>query len=176
MLTKEQKREQSDLLRTNLEEVTTVFLMENHGLTVNAVNQLRSEIRQTEATYKVVKNSVVKLAIEGTSMENIGEYLVGPKVLAYTAGDAVELGKILKTFAKDHPELVFREAYLEGQILEPKQAREIANMPTKDELIAKLLYMLQSPIRRLVTALNGPIQNVTSVIGQIAEQKEQQES
>ena len=176
MLTKAQKREQSDQLRETLSDAQAVFLLENHGLKVNDINQLRSQIRQTEGAYKVVKNSVVKLAVEGTPMEEMTPFMVGPKALAFTAGDAVELGKVLKDFSKKHPELVWREAYLEGQILDPEAAQEIAEMPTKDELIAKLLYMLQSPIRRLVVALNGPIQNMTTVIAQIADQNEKQES
>jgi len=176
MLTKEQKHEQSLQLRDRLTDVTTLFLLENKGLNVNDVNSLRSEVRRTEATYKVVKNTVVRLAVEGTEMEGITPFLIGPKVLAYTAGDGVALAKVLKTFIKDHPELSFEEAYLEGTILEAEQAAKIADMPSRDELVAKLLQMLQSPIRRLAVALNAPIQQFATVLGQIADKNETQES
>jgi len=176
MLTKEQKHEQSLQLRDRLSDVTTLFLLENKGLNVNDVNSLRSEVRQMEATYKVVKNTVVRLAVEGTAMEGITPFLFGPKVLAYTAGDGVALAKVLKTFIKDHPELSFEEAYLEGQILEAEEAAKIAEMPSRDELVARLLQMLQSPIRRLAVALNAPIQQLASALGQIAEKNETQES
>ena len=176
MLTKEQKHEQSLQLRDRLSDVTTLFLLENKGLNVNDVNSLRSEVRQMEATYKVVKNTVVRLAVEGTEMEGITPFLIGPKVLAYTAGDGVALAKVLKTFIKDHPELSFEEAYLEGQILEAEEAAKIADMPSRDELVARLLQMLQSPIRRLAVALNAPIQQLASALGQIAEKNETQES
>ena len=169
MLTKEQKHEQSLLLRDNLEGATTLFLLENHGLKVNDVNRLRSEVRKTEATYKVVKNTVVRLAVEGTEMEAITPFLTGPKVLAFTGGDGVALAKVLKDFIKKHPELRFEQAYLEGQILEAKEAEQIADMPSRDELIAKLLYLLQSPIRRLAVALNAPIQQFANAVSQIAE-------
>jgi large subunit ribosomal protein L10 len=176
MLTKEQKYEQSLQLRDRLTDVTTLFLLENKGLNVNDVNSLRSEVRRTEATYKVVKNTVVRLAVEGTEMEGITPFLIGPKVLAYTAGDGVALAKVLKTFIKDHPELSFEEAYLEGTILEAEQAAKIADMPSRDELVAKLLQMLQSPIRRLAVALNAPIQQFATVLGQIADKNDTQES
>jgi large subunit ribosomal protein L10 len=176
MLTKEQKHEQSLQLRDRLTDVTTLFLLENKGLNVNDVNSLRSEVRRTEATYKVVKNTVVRLAVEGTEMEGITPFLIGPKVLAYTAGDGVALAKVLKTFIKDHPELSFEQAYLEGTILEAEQAAKIADMPSRDELVAKLLQMLQSPIRRLAVALNAPIQQFATVLGQIADKNETQES
>jgi len=176
MLTKEQKHEQSLQLRDRLTEVTTLFLLENRGLSVNDVNNLRSEVRRTEATYKVVKNTVVRLAVEGTQMEGITPFLSGPKVLAYTAGDGVALAKVLKAFIKNHPELSFEQAYLEGTILEAEQAAKIAEMPSRDELVAKLLQMLQSPIRRLAVALNAPTQKLAATLRQIADKNETQES
>jgi large subunit ribosomal protein L10 len=172
MLTKEQKHEQSQLLREKLEGVSTLFLLENHGLNVNDVNVLRSEVRKTEATYKVVKNTVVRLAVEGTQMEAITPFLTGPKVLAYTGGDGVALAKVLKDFIKKHPELRFEQAYLEGQILEAKDAEKIADLPSREELISKLVNLLQSPIRRLVVVLNAPLQQFANAVSQIAEKGE----
>jgi large subunit ribosomal protein L10 len=169
MLTKEQKHEQSLLLRENLDGVTTLFLLENHGLKVNDVNRLRSEVRKSDATYKVVKNTVVRLAVEGTDMEGITPFLTGPKVLAFTGGDGVALAKVLKEFIKTHPELQFEQAFLEGQILEAKEAEKIAELPSRDELITKLVNLLQSPIRRLAVALNAPLQQFATVVSQIAE-------
>ena len=176
MLTKEEKRQQSDELREALTGANTLFLMENSGLTVNAINQLRSEIRKTEAKYKVYKNSVVKLAIEGTDMEGLVPFLAGPKALAYTEGDSVALAKVLRDFAKEHPELTFEQAFLEGQILESDEAKKIADMPSREELLTKLVYLLQSPIRRLAVALNAPAQNLASVLGQVAAADESNES
>ena len=173
MLTKEQKHEQSLLLRENLDGVTTLFLLENHGLNVNDVNRLRSEVRKTEATYRVVKNTVVRLAVEGTDMEGITPFLTGPKVLAYTGGDGVALAKVLKDFIKKHPELQFEQAFLEGQILEAKDAEKIAELPSREELITKLAYLLQSPIRRLAVALNAPLQQFANVVGQLVKKGEE---
>ena len=174
MLTKEQKYEQSQLLREKLDGVTTLFLLENHGLNVNDVNVLRTEVRRTDATYKVVKNPVVRLAVEGTRMEGITPFLTGPKVLAYTGGDGVALAKVLKDFIKKHPELRFEQAFLDGQILEAAEAEKIADLPSREELIAKLLMLLQSPIRRLAVALNAPVQQLASAISQIAKKNEEE--
>lgn len=172
MLTKTQKQSQADGLKDAFQDVHTVFLLENHGLKVNDVTQLRRQVREANGVYKVVKNSVVRLAIAGTEKEGLSEHLFGPKVLAYTSGDSVELAKVIKAFIKDHPKLSFHEAYLEGEILEPEMAEKVAELPSRDELIAKLLYLLQSPMRRLAVALNSPIQKLASVLHQIAEKQE----
>jgi large subunit ribosomal protein L10 len=169
MLSKAQKHEQSLELRDRLSDVGTLFLLENRGLKVNDVNNLRSEVRKTDATYKVVKNTVVRLAVEGTEMEGITPFLTGPKVLAFTEGDGVALAKVLKTFIKNHPELSFERAYLEGQILEAAEAEQLADMPSREELLTKLAQLLQSPIRRLAVALNTPLQGLATTLGQIAE-------
>lgn len=174
MLTKEQKYEQSQLLREKLDGVTTLFLLENHGLNVNDVNVLRSEVRRTDATYKVVKNTVTRLAVEGTRMEGLTPFLTGPKVLAYTGGDGVALAKVLKDFIKKHPELRFEQAYLEGQILEAGDAEKVADLPSREELITKLVYLLQSPIRRLAVALNAPVQQLASAVSQIANNRKEE--
>jgi len=176
MLTKAQKLQQSEELRAVLSDITTLFLMENTGLTVNEVNELRSQVRKNEATYKVVKNSVVKLAVEGTDLEGLAPFLVGPKALAYTEGDGVTLAKVLRDFIKQHPDLAFEQAFLEGQILESDEAKKIAEMPSREELFTKLVYLLQSPIRRLAVALNAPAQNLASVLGQVAAANESNES
>ncbi len=163
MLTKEQKHEQSLELRDGLADVTTLFLLENEGLNVNDVNILRSQVRKSDATYKVVKNTVVRLAVEGTEMEGITPFSERARRSSPTPqGDGVALAKVLKTFIKDHPELSFKHAYLEGQILEAEDAVKMADMPSRDELIARLLQMLQSPMRRLAVALNAPLQQFAS--------------
>ncbi|MCD4748753.1 MAG: 50S ribosomal protein L10 [Thermoanaerobaculales bacterium] len=172
MLTREQKRVQSDALREVFSDVNTLFLINNAGLGVNDVNVIRTQVREVEGAFKVVKHSVVKLAIEGTDKEGLGPHLQGPKMLAYTSGDGVALAKVLRNFIKDHPSLSFEEAYMEGELLDAKAAELIAELPSREELISKMLFVLQSPMRRLAVALNSPIQKFVSVLSQVAEQKE----
>jgi large subunit ribosomal protein L10 len=171
MLTRDQKREQYEQLRGVLADATTVFVLANSGLKVNEVNELRSKVRSASANYKVVKNSIVRLAIGGTPMEGLTPHLKGPNALAYTGGDAVVLAKVLRDFVKAHPALTFERAYLEGQVVDADQAKAVAELPSRDELISKLLYMLQSPIRRLVVALNAPAQQLAQALKQIAEKQ-----
>ena len=172
MLTKREKQEQYEDLRERLSGVTTVFLMQNRGLSVNAVNELRSKIRQVDGVYKVYKNSVVSLAVDGTEMEGLKPHLSGPNALAYTSGDPVVLAKALREFIKTHPNLSFRKGYLEGHLLEGEEAQAIAELPSREELISRLLFLLQSPIRRLAVALNDPLQKLASALHQVAETKE----
>jgi large subunit ribosomal protein L10 len=171
MLTRDQKREQYEQLRGVLVDATTVFVLANSGLKVNEVNELRSKVRGASASYKVVKNSIVRLAIGGTPMEGLAPYLKGPNALAYTGGDAVGLAKVLRDFVKAHPALAFERAYLEGQVVDAEQAKAVAELPSRDELVSRLLYMLQSPIRRLVVALNAPAQQLAQALKQIAEKQ-----
>ena len=171
MLTKEQKRQQSESLRTALSDISTLFIMENRGLSVNEVNELRSKIRKADASYKVVKNSVVRLAVADTPLEELSEHLTGPNAFAFTSGDGVELAKILRDFAKQHAALSFKQGYLEGRVLPAELAAKVAEMPSRQELLTKLAYLLQSPIRRLAVALNTPVQKLASAVHQIAEQK-----
>ena len=165
-------QQQYEELRATLSDVNALFLMDNCGLNVNELNQLRSQVRQAEATYKVVKNSVTRLAIEGTRLEGLSSALVGPKALAFTEGDAVALAKALRDFAKDHPTFTFQRAFLDGQVLEAEEAKQVADLPSREELLSKLAFLLQSPIRRLAVALNTPMQKLASVLRQIAENKE----
>ena len=171
MLTRDQKREQFENLRGVLGDATTVFVLANTGLKVNEINELRSKVRGASAKYKVVKNSIVKLAIDGTPMEGLTPYLKGPNALAFTGGDAVVLAKVLRDFVKTHPALTLERAYLEGQIVDAEQAKAVAELPSRDELVAKLLYTLQSPIRRLVVALNAPAQQLAQALKQVAEKQ-----
>jgi large subunit ribosomal protein L10 len=110
--------------------------------------------------------------VAGTDKEGLTPYLVGPKALAFTEGDGIALAKVLKEFIEKHPALSFQRAFLEGQILEADAAKQVADMPSKDELVSKLLYLLQSPIRRLAVAVAHPTQKLASALHQIAEQRE----
>ncbi len=173
MLTRQQKQERVQELKETLSGAKSLFIVENRGLTVNQVNELRSRIRAVNAQYHVYKNAVVRFAVKGTPMEDLTEDLAGPNAFAYTAEDPVELAKILKEFVKKHGRLSFKRAFIDGAIVTAEEAEQIADLPSKDELIAKLLYMLQSPIRRLVVALNSPLQGLANALDQIVDTKEE---
>ncbi len=173
MLTRQEKQERVQELKETLSAVNSLFVVENRGLTVNQVNELRSRIRAINARYHVHKNAIVRFAVKDTPMEELTEDLVGPNAFAYTAEDPVELAKILKEFVKRHGRLSFKRAFIDGTVVTAEEAEQVADLPSKDELIAKLLYMLQSPIRRLVVALNSPVQGLANALHQIADNKEE---
>lgn len=172
MLTRAQKEQKVEELRATLAEVSTFFILGNEGVTVNRVTELRRKIRGLEAAYKVHKNSVVRRACEGTPLEPLTESLAGPNVFAYTNGDPVELAKTLKAYTDEHEGLSFKEGFVEGSRITADEVEQLAKLPSREEQLTQLVRLLQSPIRRLAVALNAPLQQLASVLGQVADKNE----
>ncbi len=174
MLTRQQKQQQIDFLTAALQPSSGVFVMGYQGLTVAEVTELREKVRAASGTYVVVKNTLARIALGAVRREALQGLLEGPVALAITAKDSAQLAKVLAEFAKGHEKLQFRGALVEGQLLDAAQAQQVALLPSKEELVARLLYVLQSPMRRLVTALNWPLRSLAVTVKQIAEEKERQ--
>ena len=174
MLTRQEKQEQIEALTGALTPAQGVFVMGFTGLTVAEVTELREKVRDAEGGYVVVKNTLARLALDPTTPTPPKEMMAGPTALAYTSSDSVALAKALADFAKGHEKLLFRGGMVEGQFLDAAQAQQIASLPSKQELISMLLYTLQSPMRRLVTALNWPLRGLAVAVKQIADDKESQ--
>ena len=128
-------------------------------------------MRGTKSRYVVVKNTLALRAARGTALEGLAKHFAGPTAVAYNADSPVALAKVLTAFAKTNPNLVFKGAIVEGLVVEASQIKLIAELPTREELVGKLLFLIQSPLRRLVTVLNGPVRSLAGVVHQIAEQK-----
>ena len=141
------------------------------GLKVPEVTELRRQVRGTQSKYLVVKNTLALRATKGTAMEAMAEHFVGATAVAYNRASPVALAKVLTTFAKTNPNLVFKAAVIEGQAVAASEIKAIAELPSREELVSRLLFLMQSPMRRLVTVLNGPVRNLASVVSQIADQK-----
>ena len=174
MLTRLEKQQQIDSLKESLIPAQGLFVMDFTGLSVTEVNELRRKVRDVEGQYVVVKNTLARLALAGSDNEPLSSLFAGPSAVAYTSRDAVVLAKALAEFAKGHDKLRFRGGLVEGELLDAEQAAKIATLPTKPELVARLLYLMQSPMRRLVTALNWPVRGLAVTLKQIAEEKERQ--
>jgi large subunit ribosomal protein L10 len=149
-----------------------VFVMDFTGLSVGEVTELREKVRNASGRYVVVKNTLAKIAVAGSDKEPLQRFIEGPSALAFTDTDAVQLAKALAEFAKGHEKLVFKGGLIEGQLLDGQQAKQVAALPSKQELVARLLFLLQSPMRRLAVALNWPVRSLAVSVKQIAEQKE----
>ena len=141
------------------------------GLKVNEVTELRRQVRATQSKYIVVKNTLALRAVKGTPLEQMSEHFQGPTAIAFNAANPVALAKVLMAFAKANPSLVFKGALVEGRPIPAQEIQRIAELPSREELVGRLLFLIQSPLRRLVTVLNGPVRSLASVVHQIAEQK-----
>jgi large subunit ribosomal protein L10 len=141
------------------------------GLKVPEVTELRRQVRATRSRYVVVKNTLALRATKGTPLEALSGHFVGATAVAFNEDNPVGLAKVLTAFAKANPNLVFKAALVEGRALAAAEIKAIAELPTREELVARLLFLLQSPLRRLAAVLNGPVRNLAGVLQQIAEEK-----
>jgi len=150
------------------------FLLDFRGLKVPEVTELRDKVRSTGSSYVVVKNTLAKLAIKETPLEQLEADFSGPTALAWNAEDPVSLAKALTEFAKAKPNLKFKSAIVDGQKLAASEIAVVAALPGREELIAKLLYILQSPVQRLVTVLSAPPRGLVTSLAQVASKKEEE--
>lgn len=173
MLTREQKEQQLQRLKSELVPAAGLFVMDFTGLTVAEVTELRRKVREAEGRYLVVKNTLARIALKGSANEPLTRLLDGPTAVAYTNKDVVALAKVLAEFARSHEKLRFRGALVEGRALDAESAKGMALLPSKQELVARLLFLLQSPMRRLVVALNWPVKSLAVALKQVADAKQQ---
>lgn len=171
-LTKIQKNELIDDYEQGLAGAAHAFVLDFKGISVPQATELRLRIRNSGGQYRVVKNTLALRAIQGKPLDGCKEVFQGPTAVAFSSGDAVQLAKTLTEFAKTAPVLKFKAGLVEGQVVPVDQIDQIAQLPSREELIAKLLYLLQSPLTRLVRDLNAIQQQFVVVLDQIAKQKE----
>ncbi len=141
------------------------------GLKVTDVTELRRQVRATQSKYVVVKNTLALRAAQGTPFQEVAQHFAGPTAVAYNRSNPVALAKVLTAFAKANPNLVFKGALVDGRPVPAAEIQAIADLPTREQLVARLVFLLQSPLRRLAFVLDGPVRSLASVVQQIAEQK-----
>ena len=171
MKSKGKKKEELDALKKDLEQAKNLFVAQFQGMTVLQDTELRQKIRETKSKYRVVKNTLAKKAAEGTPVEGVSKSFDGSTAIAYNANDPVSLAKALTAYAKTNPLFVFKAGMVEGRVINLADITSIAAMPSKEELIAKLLFLINSPAQRLAVALNGVARNLAVVMKQAVEQK-----
>ncbi|MCI0339106.1 MAG: 50S ribosomal protein L10 [Acidobacteria bacterium] len=172
MKTREEKEKEIATLREELGKTGNALVVSFQGLTVEKDWELRRALREAQLNYRVVKNTLCRLAVEGTSLEPLKEHFIGMTAIAYSDKDPVRLAKILSNFAKDNAQLTFKAGIVEGRVIKIKDIDALARMPSKEELVSRLMFLLNSQAQRLATALNGVPRNLVVVINEIAKQKE----
>ena len=171
MKPKGKKKEELDALKKDLTDAKNLFVAKFQGMTVAQDTDLRQKIRETKSQYRVVKNTLVRKAAEGTPAEGVSKEFDGSTSIAYNATDPVSLAKALTAYAKTNPLFVFKAGMVEGRVVNIADIANIASMPSKKELFAKLLFLINSPAQRLAVAINGVARNLAVVIQQAVEQK-----
>jgi large subunit ribosomal protein L10 len=175
-VTKARKTEQVEKLSKDLMNVSSVVVATYTKMTVAQDFELRKALRGAGAKYQVVKNTLAERAAKGTKVEGALKDLAGVTSIAYTSGDAVAMAKALTKYAKDAPEFTFKVGVVEGRVVTIKEIEALATLPSKEELYSKLLYLLNAPAQRLVTAMGAVGRNLAVVVDQGVQQKKFKEA
>jgi large subunit ribosomal protein L10 len=175
MKPKSKKEEELNELKKDLAEAKNIVVTQFKGITVAQDTDLRQKIRATGSKYRVVKNKLAKIAAKGTPAESLSKVLEGSTSISYNNSDPVALAKALTAYAKTNPVFVFKSGMVEGRVVNLADLQAIASLPSKEELIAKLLFLLNAPVQRIAVATNGVARNLAIVVGQAVEQKKFQE-
>lgn len=172
MKTRERKQEDLNALTEELGNSKSAMIVGFNKLTVNKDQEFRNQLREAGAKYQVVKNTIARLAVKGTPYEDASEYFKGVTGIVWTENDPVVLSKTISKFIKDNADIyTLKAGIVDGRVVNQKQVEAIASLPSKEELISKLLFVLNAQAQRIVTVINAVPRNLAVVIKQIGDQK-----
>ncbi|HEX4807976.1 MAG TPA: 50S ribosomal protein L10 [Bryobacteraceae bacterium] len=170
MKNKDDKKKEFDELKRAIDENKNIFVTGYEKMTVRQDFELRKTVRDAGGNYRVVKNNLAAKASEGTPADALLNDLKGMTSLAYTAKDPVALAKALTKYARDNAVFTFKAGMVEGRVIDIKAINDLATMPPKEEIFAKLLFLINATATRLVTSVNGVGRNLAVVLDQAAKE------
>lgn len=172
MKTRERKQEDLNALTEQLSNSTSAMIVSFNKLTVNKDQEFRNQLRDAGAKYQVVKNTIARLAVKGTPYEEASEHFKGVTGIVWTENDAVVLSKTISKFIKENSDFyTLKAGIVDGKVVNQKQVEAIASLPSKEELISKLLFVINAQAQRIVTVINAVPRNLAIVIKQIGDAK-----
>ena len=170
MKTRERKQQDLDALTATLQNSTSAMIVSFNNLTVAKDIEFRNRLREAGARYQVVKNTLARIAVKGTDFEQASDAFKGVTAIAWTDGDPVVLSKAVSKFMKDNADnYTFKSGVVDGRLVDIQQLNTIASLPSKEELISKLLFVLNAQAQRIVTVINAVPRDLAVVIKQIGE-------
>ena len=172
MKTREQKQKDLNALTEQFQNAQSAMIVGFNKLTVSKDQELRNQLREAGVKYEVVKNTLARKAAQGTPFEQAAEHFKGVTAIALSEGDPVNLSKAISKFTKANPDVfTFKVGVVEGKVVALGDVEAIASLPSKEELISKVMFLINCQAQRLVTVLSAVPRNLAIVVKQIGEQK-----
>jgi large subunit ribosomal protein L10 len=172
MKTKEQKQRDLEALAQQFQAASAGMLVGFRKLTVAKDQELRRQLREAGARYSVVKNTLARKAAEGTPFEQAADHFKGVTALALAEGDPVQLSKAITKFVRENPEVfTFKAGVVEGRVVALRDVEAIATLPSKEELVARIMFLINAQAQRLATVISAVPRNLAIVVKQAAETK-----
>jgi large subunit ribosomal protein L10 len=169
-MNREEKSATIQEIAAQIEESEAIFAVDYRGISVPQAAELRAKLRESDASFRIVKNRLTKLAADKAGEERLADLLQGPTALAFVRGDTASAAKAISTFNKEHDVLTFKGGFMEGLVLDEGKFKSIAKLPSREVLYGQFAGIVASPITGVVRGLNALIQGLASQLGQIADQ------
>lgn len=164
-----------DSLKQSFSGAAATFLVHYQGCTCEEMTKLRRNLKPAGASLAVVKNTLAKRAVAGTAAEGLAEYLSGPTAIVWSKEDPIAPAKIISDFAKSQEKFVIRAGYVEGGVIGEAQVKVLASMPSKEQIFAKLLALINTPATRLLQTINAPAATLVRLLAAVRDKKQEEQ-